>query len=132
MSGRRVLRILQLGMTVNLLPRLPRTPPSAQSDRRHRPAVGRAQSAVVAQCLRNGHTRNKSFALELSRVEPLPHQRIGGPTRSLYPHKGNCHGQRSHVARDLKGILWIIEPSGAVPALADDPFKFAVRSLSPP
>src|SRR5205823_2544300 len=31
--------------------------------------------------LRNGHTRNKSFALELSRVVPLPHQRI-----AVYEH----------------------------------------------
>ena len=36
---------------------------------------------VDAHRLRNGHTRNKSFALELSRVEPLPHQRI-----AVYEH----------------------------------------------
>ena len=36
---------------------------------------------VDAHRLRNGHTRNKSFALELSRVAPLPHQRI-----AVYEH----------------------------------------------
>ncbi|MEO8350326.1 MAG: helicase-related protein [Chthoniobacteraceae bacterium] len=36
---------------------------------------------VDAYRLRNGHTRNKSFALELSRVVPLPHQRI-----AVYEH----------------------------------------------
>jgi len=37
--------------------------------------------AVDAHRLRNGHTRNKCFALELSRVAPLPHQRI-----AVYEH----------------------------------------------
>ncbi len=36
---------------------------------------------VDAHRLRNGHIRNKSFALELSRVVPLPHQRI-----AVYEH----------------------------------------------
>ena len=36
----------------------------------------RLKLVVDAYRLRNGHTRNKSFALELSRVVPLPHQRI--------------------------------------------------------
>ncbi len=41
----------------------------------------RLKLVVDAHRLRNGHTRNKSFALELSRVVPLPHQRI-----AVYEH----------------------------------------------
>jgi superfamily II DNA or RNA helicase/DNA-binding XRE family transcriptional regulator len=41
----------------------------------------RLKLVVDAHRLRNGHIRNKSFALELSRVAPLPHQRI-----AVYEH----------------------------------------------